>query len=179
MAGENETAAQMIREESALLRHQKWCAAFIAAQGELVNPLASALNNGIGRGVKYCDLATLLDCVRPVLAKHGLGFTQTARIDFGPPGDGSEAVARVAVDTSVFHKDGHTEHFRGPALPAIGRDGRVTAHSIGGATTYGRRYGLGAICGIFGEVDDDGNDISNVGRGSGITEIKWSEEEKS
>ncbi len=166
------------RLEAVAQRKREWCAAFVAAQAELVNPLASALNAGIGRGVKYCDLPTLLDCIRPVFSKHGLGFTQTARIDFGAPGDGSDAVARVAVDTSIFHTGGHTEFFSGPALPAVGRDGRTSAHSIGGAVTYGRRYALSSLAGVSGDPDDDGNDISNVGRAAGLGEIKWDEEAK-
>jgi hypothetical protein len=47
-------------------------------------------------------------------------------------------------------------------LPAADERG-FTAHSIGKAMTYARRYSWQAITGTVGEDDDDGNSASGVG----------------
>ncbi len=159
-----ETHDQMIeaRVNAALDAKKKFYAALAKAQAEMKNPQATNINAGVGRAAKYVDLGTLRDAVVPALNKHGFAVIQTSRIDHGAPGDGSEAVARVAVDTLLTHEGGHAELFRGVSIPAIGRDGRASAHAIGGAQTYGRRYSLSALCAVASDKDDDGNDISGI-----------------
>lgn len=91
---------------------------------------------------KYADLASVVDAIKPVLAKHGLGFTQHCQ----PAEDG------VSIETVVRHEGGDQESLGTLYLPANKRD----AQGFGSALTYARRYALMTAFGVPAE-DDDGN----------------------
>ena len=79
--------------------------------------------------------------MRPILAKHGLAFAQSAVSDNG----------KIGVETRIYHTAGHVEYFGALYLPA-GTD----AKTAGGAVTYARRYSLTAALGITSDEDTDG-----------------------
>lgn len=116
-------------------------AAFVAAQAELTNPHKDKTANiKAGFSYRYADLATILDHVRPVLAKHGLAITQ----------DVEDVNGRLAVQTTILHSDGGSITF-GPLIGDAGRDWQ----GLGSAITYARRYALCAALGIAADDDDD------------------------
>ena len=96
----------------------------------------------------YVPLNKLIEITKPILREHDLLITQGSRF-----ADGG-----LLVTTKLIHMSGqwiYTE-IRMP----IGE--KKTAQAVGGAMTYGRRYGISAILFISCDKDDDGNEISQV-----------------
>ena len=123
--------------------------ALVAAQGELRDAAKTSDNPHFKS--KYADLAEVLQTARPVLSKHGLALIQTPGVFH----DG-----KVQVTTMLLH-GASGEYVRDTAdIPVSKPD----AQGVGGAITYGRRYGGAAIIGMA-QDDDDGE--SAVGRGGG------------
>jgi hypothetical protein len=91
---------------------------------------------------KYADLGSVVDTIKPALAKHGLFFVQATH----------EQDGGVCVETLICHESG--EQMSGGKLfvPASKQD----AQGYGSALTYARRYSLMAAFGVPAE-DDDGN----------------------
>ena len=87
---------------------------------------------------KYASLENVISTVKPVLAKHGLSFSQF------PDEDG--------LTTTLMHSSG--EYLQASAKLLL-KDQTPQGH--GSAITYLRRYALSAILGIATEDDDDGN----------------------
>jgi len=100
-----------------------------------------------GKPSRYADLGAVHDALRVVLSENGLCVAQTG----AALSDG-----RMAVETTLMHSSG--QWIRGclPMTPI--KD--ATPHAIGGAVTYGRRYGLCAMVGLVADDDDDGNTAS-------------------
>jgi hypothetical protein len=125
--------------------------------GELISALAKAQadftpalkqTNNSAFGSKYADLAANIDAVRPALNKHGIALMQFPDVDLEHQ--------TVSVMTSLHHGEQFiSQRFE---APAVGRQG-FNVQSIGAATTYLRRYGLQALCGLASE-DDDGNSVA-------------------
>jgi hypothetical protein len=90
---------------------------------------------------KYATLEHVVDAVKPALLENGIVVIQGVQ----------DAEGGVAIETMLLHESGQwiSSTLR---LPASKQD----AQGYGSAITYGRRYGLMAICGIPAE-DDDGN----------------------
>lgn len=91
---------------------------------------------------KYADLDECWNVVREPLSLNGLSITQW------PTAQGKT----VSVETVLLHTSGQ---WIKSSLTLEARD--ATAQSIGGAITYGRRYGFSAAIGITADEDDDGN----------------------
>jgi hypothetical protein len=91
---------------------------------------------------KYADLSSVIDAIKPVLARHDLAFEQHSQ----PSEDG------VIVETIVRHASGDTVSMGSLYVPANKRD----AQGFGSALTYCRRYALMTAFGVPAE-DDDGN----------------------
>jgi hypothetical protein len=114
--------------------------ALTQAQGELRNPPKDSINPHYKN--RYADLATVLDTIRPVLAKHKMAVMQIPCTV-----DGSECLA-----TMLVHESG--EFIRATTrLNQIKND----PQGIGSAMTYARRYGLQSLLAIAADDDDDGN----------------------
>jgi hypothetical protein len=90
----------------------------------------------------YADLASVLDVVKPALAKHGIAVVQAAGIE----GD------RVTVETRLLHASGEWLE----STLAMKPDD-LSPQKIGSAVTYARRYALSSMVGVASEEDDDGN----------------------
>ena len=98
----------------------------------------------------YADLSDIVQAVRPVLAKHGLSFSQS--------------VAGQVLRSTLFHSSGQMISSEIPFnCPPGGRP-----QDTGSALTYARRYCLCALLGVVAEEDDDGN----IAQGSGTSAPK-------
>lgn len=115
-------------------------AALVMALNELEGVTKGKVNPAFKS--KYADLASVLDAVRPVFAKHDLAVTQ----ETSPSEEG------VIVETVVLHASGEERRFGKLFVPANKRD----AQGAGSALTYARRYSLMTAFGVPAE-DDDGN----------------------
>jgi len=116
-------------------------AALVKAQAEMGNAPKDGKNPHFRSN--YATLQSVVDTVRPVLAKHGLSFIQK----FHDPENGG-----VAIETIIIHETGQelgTGIFRVPAT-------KQDAQGYGSALSYCKRYSLQTAFGIASE-DDDGN----------------------
>lgn len=114
-------------------------AALVAAHAEIKGVVKSATNPYFKS--KYATLDAVVDTVKPALLKQGIVVVQGVQ----------DAENGVGIETMLLHKSGQwlSSTLR---LPASKED----AQGYGSAISYGRRYGLMAICGVPAE-DDDGN----------------------
>jgi hypothetical protein len=120
--------------------------ALAKAQGEFGQAIKGTTNSAFNS--KYADLAANIDAVRPALNKNGIALLQFPEVDLENQ--------TVSVVTTLCHG----EQFISQTFiaPAVGRQG-FNVQSIGAATTYLRRYGIQALCGLASE-DDDGNSVA-------------------
>jgi hypothetical protein len=95
----------------------------------------------------YADLASILDAVRPVLAKHGLAVVQSA----------SAEQHVVTVVTRLLHASGQWIE---SSLSVEAEN--AAPQKLGSAISYARRYGLLALAGVApGGEDDDGQQANH------------------
>jgi hypothetical protein len=114
--------------------------AFTAAQGDLTNPLKT----GKSQGYHYVELDVILDLVRPVLSKHGLGITQMWY----------ESDGKDMLETVLFHESGGSIHGKMPLRLGNLKHGSEM-QQLGAAMTYARKYAILALLGLVGDKDDD------------------------
>ena len=122
----------------------KLAEALSAAQGEMKSAPRDETNPHFKN--RYASLTSVVETVRPALAKHGLAFCQAP----GPIIDGA-----IEITTMVMHKGGQwlrTTLY----MPVPRRD----PQGIGSALTYGLRYSLMAILGVPPSDDDDAEQAS-------------------
>ena len=118
--------------------------ALVRAQAEMPTVPMNATNPFLKN--RYADLGSVIETVRPVLAKHGLAFSQM------PVGIGGE----VGIKTILIHESG--EFFESTiTLPLANEKGKSAAQVAGSIITYLRRYSLNGILGIYADEDNDGN----------------------
>ena len=115
-------------------------AALAAAQGEIGGAKKDAKNPHFKS--QYATLESVVDAIKPVAAKHGLGYLQRFH----------DCENGVALETIIFHASGAELSTGTLRIPASKND----AQGYGSAITYARRYGLQTAFGIAPE-DDDGN----------------------
>lgn len=128
-----------------------------AALSEMHSPKADKVNPAFKS--RYASLDGILDTVRPILAKHGLGLTQAIVASEG----------RVGVRTSIVHPDGILD--MGEVSVAVKPD--TTAQQIGSSITYLRRQSIQAAMGIATDTDDDGASASEPTSGVVTTARTW------
>jgi len=124
-------------------------ASLVAALGELTNPTKDRTANAGPYSYKYADLATVIDHVRPIMAKHDLAVTQNVTVEDG----------QLQIWTYIHHTSGEVLTY-GPVIGRTGGDWQT----FGSAVTYARRYALGAALGIAPEDDDDAAEVTSVPR---------------
>ncbi len=118
--------------------------ALCAAQGEITFALKdSTADMGMKGGKrKYADLQSVLDAIKPALAKNELAYTQQTM-----PNDNG-----ISLRTTLMHSSG--EWVSGIISLPIDRMGGI--QGMGSALTYARRYALSALVGVAPDEDDDG-----------------------
>ena len=121
--------------------------ALVSFQGELASIKQDKINPFFKS--KYVDINTILTTIRPLLSKNNLAVSQGNRY--------CTATNGFYVTTKLLHISGN--FMQSEVRMPIG--GKKDAHAVGGACTYGRRYGLLAILGISVDGDDDDGN-SNV-----------------
>ena len=113
--------------------------ALAKAQSEIKGAATNAKNSFFKSG--YADLHAVIDACMPHLNKHGLSVVQgNVPID-----------KHIMVTTTLLHESG--QWIRSEIKMPLKEP---TAHGVGSACTYGRRYGLSAMVGVA-QFDDDGN----------------------
>jgi hypothetical protein len=122
-------------------------AAMAAAQSEIRAVQKDSTNPHFKN--HYASLDTILETVRPTLAKHGLSLMQGAST---PHTDEAGRITAFAVETMLLHKSG--EYITNTAVMPLAKH---DPQGAGGALTYGRRYGVSALLALATEEDDDGN----------------------
>jgi hypothetical protein len=101
---------------------------------------------------KYADLPSVDAASRPVLAKHGLMYTQGV----------VEALGGLAMETTIIH--GASAQFISQLVPYVVPRGKTEdPQAYGSALTYSRRYGLQSALGMISD-DDDGEAASRIAR---------------
>lgn len=114
-------------------------------------------NQQTGQASAYMTLDGILDTIRKPLADVGLVVIQRADTRYADLADGRRSVQSVEVTTRILHVSG--EWVEGCCEVPVTAP---TAHAIGSAMTYARRYGITALLAISSDADDDGNGASGV-----------------
>lgn len=125
-------------------------AALVAAQADIKGVGKDSVNPHFKN--RYASLDSIIDMVRPALAKHGLAVIQGGTT---PHTDEAGVVRAFTVETMLVHKSGEWIT-NGAILPVAKAD----PQGAGAALTYGRRYSLSALLSISTDEDDDGNHAS-------------------
>ena len=125
------------------MKKKELFAALVKAQAEF-GPL---IKDSKGYNYKYAQLDQLLDVVRPVLIKHGLGVIQQP----------TSCEDKIGVRTILIHESGESLMSEYSIKLAKAND----PQAAGSVITYFRRYALMALCGIAPE-DDDGQGARNT-----------------
>lgn len=109
-------------------------------QADLRNPTKDTK----GHNYKYAQLDQILEILKPVLDKHGLGIMQSP--------SGAVVDGCLTLKTIIFHKSGEhmVEQFQIP-IP----QGRNVTQDFGSALSYARRYSILCLFSLAQE-DDDG-----------------------
>lgn len=115
--------------------------ALVKFQGEMKPVIKDAVNPHFRS--KFADLSGIIQAISPVLAKNGLGFLQTMRVD----GE------RNILLTKIIHTSGQSE------LSEIIIPPQNDPQKLGALITYLKRYQLQAALGIPTE-DDDAETVS-------------------
>ena len=124
--------------------------ALVKAQAEMGNAPKDGKNPHFKSN--YATLQSVVDTIKPIFGKHGLGYVQKfIEMDGG-----------IGIETIIVHESGQQMSNGILRVPATKQD----AQGYGSAITYGRRYSLQAAVGIAPE-DDDGNAACTPGNGNG------------
>ena len=95
---------------------------------------------------QYTDLPAIFKVINPLLAKHGLGFSQITEFK-----DGHDYLVTI-----VFHiESGETLETRTRLMPDVELKGQNVFQSYGSQLTYFRRYGISQILGLVTDKDTD------------------------
>jgi hypothetical protein len=113
--------------------------ALLAAQAEITWACKDSTNPHFNN--RYADLQSVIEAIKPALNKHGVFFSQHPT-----PSD----AGTLGLTTILLHSSG--EWIEDTAIIPLPKN---DPQGYGSAMTYGRRYGLAAICGLF-QADDDG-----------------------
>ena len=98
-----------------------------------------------GFGYSYADLPAIFEKINPLLAKHGLGFTQLLNSK-----DGENYLVTV-----LFHVETGESIESTTLIPQVELKGMNSYQSFGSGCTYFRRYCLSSICGLVTDKDTD------------------------
>ena len=122
--------------------HKTLTEALVAFQAEAPKLLKGNTAKAGSFSYKYVDLASVMDAIQPLLAKHGLSWS--AFPTFGP--DGSPALRY-----QLRHSCGESVHDCMPLLIQ-----KNDPQGLGSGITYARRYALLSVLNLVADEDDDG-----------------------
>lgn len=108
--------------------------------------IATVNKDKAGYGYKYATLDNVLNMLKEVLPKYGLGFIQSPETIDGKDG----------VTTTIIHESGEFISTRYELDPTPVKGTNITQQR-GASITYARRYSLCSAFGIATEEDMDGN----------------------
>jgi len=95
-----------------------------------------------GYGYSYADLPTILSIINPLMAKHGLGFTQM--------------MTEIGLETTIFHCASGEKISSIAQIPqGVTLKGMNDFQVLGSAITYMRRYALSSALGLVTDKDTD------------------------
>lgn len=94
----------------------------------------------------YADLNSVFETIRGPLSDNGLAILQEA----------TSVNGAVAVSTRILHASGQWIEFEPLIMPVA----KASAHGVGSAISYAKRYSISAALGIVAHDDDDGNAAS-------------------
>jgi hypothetical protein len=95
-----------------------------------------------GYGYSYADLPTILSIINPLMAKHGLGFTQM--------------MTELGLETTIFHCTSGEKISSVAQIPqGVTLKGMNDFQVLGSAITYMRRYALSSALGLVTDKDTD------------------------
>jgi hypothetical protein len=95
-----------------------------------------------GYGYSYADLPTILSIINPLMAKHGLGFTQM--------------MTELGLETTIFHFASGEKISSVAQIPqGVTLKGMNDFQVLGSAITYMRRYALSSALGLVTDKDTD------------------------
>ena len=101
---------------------------------------------------QYADLPAIFNTINPLLAKHGLGFTQLINHK-----DGNDYL-----NTVVFHvESGERLESSLRLMTDVELKGQNIFQSYGSQLTYFRRYGISSILGLVTDKDTDAQGETN------------------
>ena len=112
----------------------------VAALAEIKSVTKDAKNPFLKN--KYASLDAIIEAAKPILAVHGLTALQVVNDD--------------GVETYLIHKSGEwisSDYIK--IMPEVSK-GLSLAQAVGVATTYAKRYQLGALLNISTDEDTDG-----------------------
>lgn len=141
----------------------KLAVALVKVQAELKSISKDSKNDHFKN--KYASLDVVTDYVRPILAKNGLSLVQGTT----PVTEAEGRLTALTIESTLLHESGEwiSTAVTMPVgtVPTKDKQGNVisaepTAQTAGGATTYGRRYGLALLLALTTDEDDDGNQAS-------------------
>jgi hypothetical protein len=98
-----------------------------------------------GHNYYYAGLPKIVEVVRPIMAAHNLGFTQT----FDYLHDG------ISLVTTLFHTTTGETITSEMKMPVLSDPRQNVYQSLGSGVSYIRRYMLSAILGLVTDDDDD------------------------
>jgi hypothetical protein len=95
-----------------------------------------------GYGYSYADLPAIFEVINPLLAKHGLGFTQL--------------MEGQSLRTTIFHIESGEDISSVTDIPQnVTLKGQNQFQVLGSAITYIRRYALSSALGLVTDKDTD------------------------
>lgn len=104
---------------------------------------------------RYMTLDGILDTVRPILADVDCYVTQdVTHVNMNE----DSRITSIQIRTEISHLTDTQVLSNYVSIPVLKPD----AHGVGGALTYGRRYGLCLLLAISADEDLDGNDNSGA-----------------
>jgi hypothetical protein len=109
---------------------------------------------------RYLTLQTLIEGVRPILARHNLALLQPVTADANS----------VTVTTVILHASGA----KFDSALTLTATGPATPQALGSLISYARRYGAGSLLGIVSDPDAD--DDANAASAPASAPSPWSSE---
>lgn len=110
---------------------------------------------------RYMTLQTLIEGVRPILARHNLALLQPVTAD----------ACSVTVTTVILHASGA----KFDSALTLTATGPATPQALGSLISYARRYGAGSLLGIVSDPDAD--DDANAASAPASAPAPWSSAE--